>query len=58
MGLYLGSSQKLHINFNGSICKITTPSSLPDTSGIKLLSFDNYILKDSNGVYLTTKEVD
>lgn len=31
-------------------------NSTPDSGGIKLLSLDDFILKDSNGVYLTVKE--
>ena len=71
MALYLGSSEKLNVNF-----VITEESSVGDSSkllsktyqflyyrpniinpdvpsdDIRLLSFDGYVLTDSNGVYL------
>lgn len=56
MALYLGSSEKLKINSANTICSLIIPSSSPILNGIILKSFDDYILKDSNGVYLTAKE--
>lgn len=56
MALYLGNSGKLKINSSNIICRLIIPSSSPFVNGIILKSFDNYILKDSNGVYLTAKE--
>lgn len=56
MALYLGSSEKLKININGVAYILNLISKTPITSGIKLLSSENYILKDSNGLYLTAKE--
>ena len=57
MGLYLGSNKKLKINLvNGGAFRLSIPSSTPITNGSLLLSSDNYILKDSRGVYLTAKE--
>ena len=47
MGLYLGNSENLKVNLNNTI-----------TNGIRLLSSDNYTLKDSNGLYLTVKDGD
>ena len=55
MGLYLGSN-KMHININEIIYAVNLFSDPPITNGIRLLSVDNDILKDSNGLYLTTKE--
>ena len=56
MALYLGSSDKLKINLGNAMYVLNLFSRIPITNGIRLLSFDNYILKDSNSLYLTTKE--
>ena len=56
MALYLGSSDKLKIILNGVIYYLNLYSTKPITNGIRLLSNDNYILKDSNGIYITVKE--
>lgn len=58
MALYLGSSEKLKINLSGVIyyLNLFTSSSNPIVNGVMLKSSDNHILKDSNGLYLTTKE--
>lgn len=56
MALYLGSSEKLVININNVIYHLNIFSTTPIVNGIKLLSSDGYILKDSNGLYLTSKE--
>lgn len=56
MGLYLGSSEKLKIITPGGTCNLIIYSPTPITNGIMLLSSDNYILKDSDGVYLIAKE--
>lgn len=55
MALYLGSGkQKLNLN---NICfNLNIFSAIPIINGVGLLSFDNYILKDKNGLYLTAKE--
>lgn len=58
MALYLGGSEKLAINFKNSVIRLNIVLSSPITSGVKLLSFDNYLLKDSRGVYLTAKKED
>lgn len=55
MALYLGNN-KVKINLANELLCLIIPSSSPFVNGILLLSFDNYILKDSNGVYLTAKE--
>ena len=56
MALYLGNSNKLKVILNGTVYKFNLFSGTPITNGIRLLSFDNYILKDSNGVYLTVEK--
>lgn len=58
MALYLGSSEKLQVKLDNIIYNINLFSSTLITNGGLLLSFDNYILKDSNGLYLTVKEGD
>ena len=55
MALYLGSSKKI-ININGVPFNLHISKTAPTITGIKLLSFDNYVLKDSNGLYITAKE--
>lgn len=55
MGLYLGSNkQKLQIN--NAVVSMHIYSSTPITNGIVLMSSNNYILKDVNGLFLTVKE--
>jgi hypothetical protein len=56
MALYLGNSDKLKIVLNGSMCYLNLLSKMPIINGVRLLSSEGYILKDSNGLYLTTKE--
>ena len=56
MALYLGSSEKLKINLDNIEYFLNWFSDHPITNGVRLLSSENYILKDSNGLYLTTKE--
>ena len=56
MALYLGSGEKVRIITSSGACNLIICSLTPITNGIKLLSFDNYILKDYNGVYLTVRE--
>lgn len=56
MALYLGNSEKLKIIINNIIYSVQLFSETPIFNGVKLLSSENYILKDSNGLYLTAKE--
>ena len=56
MALYLGSSDKLKINLDSVVYYLNLYSTTPITNGVRLLSLENYILKDANGLYLTTKE--
>ena len=58
MSLYLGNSEKLKVNLNNAIYSFKSFSENPITNGIRLLSSDNYTLKDFNGIYLTVKEGD
>ena len=55
MALYLGRD-KVKINLDNIIYCLNLFSKIPITNGIRLLSFENYLLKDSNGLYITTKE--
>lgn len=58
MALYLGGSDKLKINVNDTVYCLNVFSTTPVIDNIRLLSFDNYVLQDSNGIYLTPKESD
>lgn len=55
MALYLGN-EKIKINLDSIVYYLNIFSETPITNGIRLLSSDRYILKDSNGLYLTFKE--
>lgn len=55
MALYLGSN-KVKINLDGVAYYLNLYSTTAIVNGIALLSSDDYILKDSNGLYLTAKE--
>lgn len=54
MALYLGNSEKLKITSNNVKYCLILFSDEYITSGMKLLSSDNYTLTDSEGLYLTT----
>lgn len=55
MALYFGD-KKVKINLNNTIYRLNLYSTNIITNGIRLLSLDDYILQDSHGLYLTTKE--
>jgi hypothetical protein len=55
MALYIGA-KKVRINLDGIAYYLNLFSKTPITNGVRLLSSEGYILKDSNGLYLTTKE--
>ena len=57
MALYLGTN-KVKINLDGIIRKIAVFEDIDNVllEGIKLLSFDGYVLKDSNELYITAKD--
>lgn len=58
MALYIGNSKKLKICLSGILYNLNffTSSSQPITNGIRLLSSEGYMLKDSKGLYLTSKK--
>lgn len=56
MALYLGDSEKLKINLDYVLCKLNLYTTEIIINGIMLLSSDDFILKDTNGIYLTAKE--
>lgn len=53
MAVYLGREQKRKLRIGSTFMRI--PSSV-SYEGVILKSFDNYILKDSNGLSLIAKE--
>ena len=55
MATYLGID-KIKINLDNVVYSLNLLSEIPITNGIRLLSSEGYILKDSNGLYITTKE--
>ena len=55
MALYLGGD-KVKTNLNGVVYCLNLFTSTLILNGIRLLSSENYILKDSSGLYLTAKE--
>lgn len=55
MALYLGED-KVKINLNGIAYCLNLFSATPTINNGWLLSSDNYILQDSNGIYLIIKE--
>lgn len=57
MALYLGND-KVSINLNNIMYLLNIYSSELIINGILLLSSDDYILRDCNGLYLTAKEAE
>ena len=57
MAVYLGSSGKRKLSLNGFKHHLNLYSAVPIINNIRLLSLDNFVLKDSNGVYLIADEV-
>ncbi len=55
MAIYLGEDRR-KIVLDGISYSVKLFSATPILNGIKLLSSEGYILKDSNGLYLTSKE--
>lgn len=55
MGLYLGS-KKSKLSVDNIKLRVIVPEISYSSNGVKLLSSDNYMLKDSNGLYLIAKE--
>lgn len=58
MGLYLGNSEKLKIRINNVVYTLNLFSEAPITNFAKILSLEGFMLKDSNGVFLTVEEDD
>lgn len=56
MALYLGSSNKQKIILNDIMYHLNLLLEYPIVNNVVLLSSDNYILKDSNGLYLLPKD--
>lgn len=56
MALYLGSGEKRRVILGGVVYRLNFFSTIPLTNGAILLSSDNYVLKDSSGLYITVKE--
>ena len=55
MALHLGNSEELKIYINGVRYKLNLYSKKLVTNGDILLSSDNFILRDANGLYLTVQ---
>ena len=55
MALYFGKN-RVKINLDRNVYYLNLFPIMPITTGIRLLSSEGYILRDSNGLYLTTKE--
>lgn len=55
MALYLGG-EKVRIRIDGAESKIEFYSENLITNGVLVLSADDYILQDVEGVYITAKE--
>lgn len=55
MGLYIGGA-KYKLIVGGDVCNLNVYTPTPITNGIRLLSSDDFILKDINNLYLTVKE--
>lgn len=58
MALYIGNSEKMKLYLGDSLKHLNIFSTILITNGARLLSSDNFILKDSNGAYLTAKKED
>lgn len=55
MALYVGAN-KYNVIIGDIICDMRLYSEIPITNGIRLLSSDDYTLKDINGLYLTIEK--
>ena len=56
MGLYLGSSKGLKITFANKSFKLNIPTHSSNIDVSRLKSFDGYILKSSDELFLIPKE--
>lgn len=55
MAIYVGD-KKQQIKIGDQKCYLNFFTTVSIVNGIQLLSKDGYVLKDSNGLYLTVKE--
>lgn len=56
MNIYL-NGMRVNLNLNGSSFVLNIPSAqTSSTDGVKMFSSDNFILKDSNDLYIIPKE--
>lgn len=58
MSLYLGNYGRRKVILNNIVYYLDFIPEILVIYGIKLLSFDNYTLRDANGLYLTSKDGD
>lgn len=58
MALYIGSSNTLRILLKDGKFILNIPTPIPTDNNIRLLSLDNYTLKDFNNLYLVAKEAE
>ena len=54
MALYFGGD-KVRLNLGGAVWCVNIPTVATPALNYSLLSLDNYVLKDSNGLYLIPK---
>ena len=52
MALYLGNS-KVKVNINGVAYRFNLYADPPITNGLRLLTSEDFVIKDVNGVYIT-----
>lgn len=55
MAIYLGTSTPLVVRSSDKIWRLYIPDQQIPVIYVRLISNDKFILKDSNGVYLTAK---
>ena len=55
MGLYIGDDGEFKIYLNGKSYKLNFYSKILITNGVRLLTDDDYVLKDIKGLYITAK---
>lgn len=59
MDLYLGGNgEKLRVILNGVAYKLNFYSATSITNGSRLLSYDDYVLMGSDGLYLTVEDAE
>lgn len=58
MALRLGTSEKVKVQKGDALIHFNIYTLKPITNGVRLLSSENYTLKDSRGIYITAKKED